>query len=222
MITVNALPRLYCMSACELLSLFFTALPILVCSAFSFSLFLFFPPSPMSNSVPPSTVAAIVTSSSNNTGKRKHTQWRRSRETLNSGGFVVWYSFPFLESEWYDVSCFLYELFNSTRFLVASFTFLFATSRSFPGFAANRRRERRGRSAYIALFFVCCFEDINTQIVQNREEKKGRKERERERESGFVSVVAYVFQPSVRDAFRRDRSIDRTTTTRRSRRRPAR
>ena len=178
----------------------------------------------MSNSVPPSTVAAIVTSSSNNTGKRKHTQWRRSRETLNSGGFVVWYSFPFLESEWYDVSCFLYELFNSTRFLVASFTFLFATSRSFPGFAANRRRERRGRSAYIALFFVCCFEDINTQIVQNREEKKGRKERERERESGFVSVVAYVFQPSVRDAFRRDRSIERTTTTttRRSRRRPAR
>ena len=34
--TLNALPRLYCMSACELLSLFFTALStLLVCSAFS-------------------------------------------------------------------------------------------------------------------------------------------------------------------------------------------
>ena len=98
---------------------------------------------------------------------------------------------------------------------IASFAFLFATSRSFPGFAANRRRERRGRSAYyIALFclFVVLKTSIFFQIVQNRERnKKGRKKRERERESVFVSVVAYVFQPSVFDEI--DRSIDNDNYT---------
>ena len=62
---------------------------------------------------------------------------------------------------------------------------------------------------------------LKPNFSKHREKEKPKKS---ERESVFVSVVAYVFQPSVRDAFRRDRSIDRstTTTTRRSRRRPAR
>ena len=92
---------------------------------------------------------------------------------------------------------------------IASFAFLFATSRSFPGFAANRRRERRGRSAYyIALFclFVVLKTSIFFQIVQNRERnKKGRKKRERERER--IRIRRCVRLPTER--FRRDRSIDR-------------
>ena len=57
-------------------------------------------------------------------------------------------------------------------------------------------------------FFL--FVVLKTSIKLFKTERKKKAEKERERESGFVSVVAYVFQPSVRDAFRRDRSIDRT------------
>ena len=94
---------------------------------------------------------------------------------------------------------------------IASFTFLFATSRSFPGFAANRRRERRGRSAYyIALF--CLFVVLKTSIFiklfkTERGTKKAEKERERERERERIRIRRCVRLPTER--FRRDRSIDR-------------
>ena len=106
---------------------------------------------------------------------------------------------------------------------IASFAFLFATSRSFPGFAANRRRERRGRSAYyIALFclFVVLKTSIFIKLFKTERGTKKAEKRERERER------AYSY-PSLRTSSNRafsTRSIDRstTTTTRRSRRRPAR
>ena len=116
----------------------------------------------------------------------------------------------------------MYEQPDSIPISIASFTFLFATSRSFPGFAANRRRERRGRSAYyIALFFCLLFwrHQFLSNCSKQREEKKSQK-RARERER--IRIRRCVRLPTER--FRRDRSIDRstTTTTRRSRRRPAR